>query len=419
MARFAKPAEGSWTQHYPELGTGLVSYEDSISPEFYELERDAVFRRAWLNVGRVEQLPRTGSYFTKELAVAKTSVVVVRDKEGHVRAFHNMCRHRGNKLVWTDFPQEETSGSCRQFVCKYHGWRYELDGACSFVQQEDEFFDLDKADYGLAPVHCEVWAGFIFVNLDPDLRYGSLREFLGPMVTALDGYPFDKMTERYVLRSEMPTNWKTFLDALQEQYHAPIVHGSARSENFDAPMMVTGFEAPHYQLDGPHRMTTTPGYQPWEMPADKLKPLESATRSGLFGPWDSPDLGPLVPGVNPGGCNPWGNSEFMIWPNFGIQIWERGWYNTYHLWPTSYDTHVFECAHYYVPATSARERVARHVSVATWKEFALQDDNLIGAVQQMLESRAITAFPLCDQEILCRHFHKVTADCVDAYRREH
>ena len=165
-------------------------------------------------------------------------------------------------------------------------------------------------------------------------------------------------------------------------------------------------------------MTTTPGYQPWEMPADKLKPLETATRSGLFGPWDPPDLGPLVPGVNPADCHPWGNSEFMIWPNFGIQIWERGWYNTYHLWPTSYDTHVFECAHYYVPATNARERLARRVSVATWKEFALQDDNLIGAVQQMLESRAITAFPLCDQEILCRHFHKVTVDCVDAYRRE-
>ena len=145
MARFAKPAEGSWTQHYPELGTGLVSYEDSISPEFFELEREAIFKRVWLNVGRVEQLPRSGSYFTKELAVAKTSVVVVRDQDGEVRAFHNICRHRGNKLVWTDFPQQETSGTARQFTCKYHGWRYGLDGACTFVQQEGEFFDLDKA----------------------------------------------------------------------------------------------------------------------------------------------------------------------------------------------------------------------------------------------------------------------------------
>src|SRR6516164_8332398 len=104
MARWPKPAEGSWTEHYPELGTGPISYEDSVSPEFYELERDAVFKRTWLNIGRVEQLPRTGSYFTKELAVANTSIIVVRDREGTVRAFHNICRHCGNKLVWNDYP---------------------------------------------------------------------------------------------------------------------------------------------------------------------------------------------------------------------------------------------------------------------------------------------------------------------------
>ena len=70
MARYPKPAEGSWTRHYPQLGTEPVSYEDSISPECYELEREAIFKRAWLKVGRVEQIPRTGSYFTKEIAAA-------------------------------------------------------------------------------------------------------------------------------------------------------------------------------------------------------------------------------------------------------------------------------------------------------------------------------------------------------------
>ena len=70
MARYEKPAEGSWTEHYPQLGTEPVSYEDSISPEFYEQERVAIFERAWLHVGRVEQIPRTGSYFTKEIVAA-------------------------------------------------------------------------------------------------------------------------------------------------------------------------------------------------------------------------------------------------------------------------------------------------------------------------------------------------------------
>ena len=128
MARFPKPAEGSWTQHYPELGTGPVSYHDSISPEIYELERNAIFKRAWLNVGRVEQLPRKGSYFTKEMKAANTSIILVRNKSGDINAFHNVCRHRGNKLVWDDIPAQETKGTCRQFTCKYHAWRFDLDG---------------------------------------------------------------------------------------------------------------------------------------------------------------------------------------------------------------------------------------------------------------------------------------------------
>src|SRR5580765_6592131 len=112
MAHFLKPAEGSWTEHYPELGTAQVSYDDSISPEQYERERDAIFRRTWLNVGRVERLPRRGSYFTRELSAARTSVIIVRAGDGDdgIRAYHNMCRHRGNKLVWNDYPGEETGG---------------------------------------------------------------------------------------------------------------------------------------------------------------------------------------------------------------------------------------------------------------------------------------------------------------------
>ncbi len=146
MRKWAKPAEGSWTEHYPELGTGPVSFRDSTSPEFYELEREAVFKRAWLNVGRVEEVPRMGSYFTKEIDAARTSVIVVKGRDEQIRAFYNICRHRGNKLVWNDFPNQEVKGTCRQFTCKYHAWRYDLDGALKFVQQPGEFFDLDNAD---------------------------------------------------------------------------------------------------------------------------------------------------------------------------------------------------------------------------------------------------------------------------------
>ena len=416
MPRFPKPPEGSWTQHYPDLGTGPVSYEDSVSSAFYELEREAIFKRAWLNVGRVEQLPRVGSYFTKELQVANTSIVVVSDADGTVRAFHNICRHRGNKLVWNDFPREETSGVCRQFTCKYHGWRYGLDGALTFVQQEGEFFDLDKDDFGLVPVHCDVWAGFVFVNLAAEPEQ-SLREFLGPMVTALEGYPFEAMTSHFAYRAPVGANWKLYMDAFQEFYHAPILHAKQSPDAYSAAAAQAGFEAPHYQLDGPHRLVSTSGIRFWEMADDMIKPMERTTRGGLFGPWDEADLGPMPPGLNPSGCDPWGLDSFQLFPNFVILIWSQGWYLTYHYWPTSQNTHLFEGNVYFLPATTARERIGQEMSAVTFKEFALQDANTLEATQMMQESRVVDRFPLNDQEVLCRHLHKVVGDWVDDYQK--
>src|SRR5262249_26388622 len=280
-------------------------------------------------------VPRPGSYFTKELQVAAASISVLRDLEGRIRAFHNICRHRANKLVWRDLPQDETSGACRQLTCKYHGWRYDLGGRCTFVQQEGEFFDLDKTDYGLLPVHCGVWAGFIFVNL-ADRPLQSLEEFLGPMITALGGYPFDRLTERYQFRADIGCNWKVFADAFQEYYHVPILHSQEATPATRALIQKMGFEAPHYQLDGPHRMLSTSGVPRRVWPRAYQYPIEIATRSGLFGPWNEPDLGDSLPGVNPGAIDKWNMSNFQIFPNTEILIWETGWYMHYRYWPTSH-----------------------------------------------------------------------------------
>ena len=413
MPRFPKPREGSWTQHYG-LDTEPVSYEGAISPEYYEAEREAVFKRSWLHVGRVDQLPRNGSYFTKELEVADTSIVVVRDLEGQIRAFHNICRHRGNKLVWTDFPREETSGNCRQFVCKYHGWKYDLDGSCSFVQQEGEFFDLDKGDFGLVPVHCDVWEGWIFVHL-ADEPSQSLRDFLGPMVTALEGYPIHLMTERRVYRVDVKANWKLFVDAAQEFYHAPVLHARQTPPAFAIPAQEAGFEAPYYAIDGLHGVVSTGGIRAWELPDDKRKRMEVVTRSGLFGAWDMPDIGPLPPGVNPGGCDPWGMDSYQIFPNFLIGIWGQNWLMSYTYWPKSHNSHRFEATLHFVPAKTAREHLAHEMAGVSFKEYLLQDCNTLEATQSMLESGVVEHFPLGDQEILCRRLIRQTDRWVEDY----
>lgn len=364
----------------------------------------------------MEQLPKTGSYFTKELHVADTSLILVRGKDKRIRAFHNLCRHRGNKLVWNDYPGEEVKGTCRQFTCKYHAWRYDLEGNLTFVQQEKEFFDLDKADFGLKSVRCEVWEGFIFVNLDPDAA--PLAEYLGDLAKGLEGYPFHEMTEVFTYKAEVGSNWKLFIDAFAEFYHAPVLHQKQATKEEAEKLLGHGFEALHYDIRSPHSMISSWGGMAPPKDPNMVKPIERVLRSGLFGPWDRPGiegLDPLPPGVNPAQHKAWGVDSFHFFPNFMLLIWAPGWYLTYHYWPTAVDRHIFEANLYFVPARTARQRLAHELAAVTFKEYALQDANTLEATQTMLKSRAVTEFPLNDQEILLRHLHKVAGD----YVKEH
>ncbi|MFE1983225.1 aromatic ring-hydroxylating oxygenase subunit alpha [Streptomyces mirabilis] len=415
MPHFSKPEAGSWTEQYPELGTSPVNYEDSIDPAYYEAEREAIFKRTWLNVGRVEQVPKPGHYFTKELAAAGTSLIIVRGRDQQIRAFHNVCRHRGNKLVWNDFPGEEVKGTCRQFTCKYHAWRYDLTGKLTFVQQEGEFFDLDKDDYGLKEVACDIWEGFVFVNLDPRQ---SLREYLGDMAKGLEGYPFHEMTDVFTYKAEIGSNWKLFIDAFAEFYHAPVLHQKQATKEEAEKLLGYGFEALHYELHSPHSMISSWGGMAPPKDPSMVKPIERELRSGLFGPWDRPDiagLDPLPAGVNPARHRSWGTDSFVLFPNFMLLLWAPGWYLTYHYWPTAVDKHLFEANLYFVPAKTARDRLAQELTAVTFKEYALQDANTLEATQTMLKGRYVTDFPLNDQEVLLRHLHKVVRD----YVKEH
>ncbi|MEV5357332.1 aromatic ring-hydroxylating dioxygenase subunit alpha [Streptomyces sp. NPDC052693] len=419
MAHFKKPEEGTWTEHL-KVGTEPVSYADSTSPEHYELEREAIFKRTWLNVGRVEQLPRKGSYFTKELDAARTSVIVVRGTDGEVRAFHNVCRHRGNKLVWNDFPRQETSGVCRQFTCKYHAWRYDLDGKLAFVQQEGEFFDLDKSDYGLMQVQAEVWEGFVFVNLDTE-NTTPLREYMGELGKGIEGYPFHKLTQVHKFRAEIGSNWKLFIDAFAEFYHAPILHSGQYMPDQARRIQKYGYEGLHYDIDGPHSMVSSWGGIAPPHDREMVKPIEAALRSGLFGPWDAPDIGmttdELPPAVNPTRDPRWGMDSFVFFPNFMLLIWRPNWVLTYHYWPTSYNTHIFEGTCYFVPPKNAFERLQQELAAVSFKEYGLQDGNTLEATQTMLESGTVDRFPLNDQEVLLRHLHRTAEERVRDHQR--
>ncbi|HEY6530872.1 MAG TPA: aromatic ring-hydroxylating dioxygenase subunit alpha [Acidimicrobiales bacterium] len=413
-----------WTHRYPELGTAPVSYDDSVSEEFFEAEREAVFLRSWLKVGRVEQLPRVGSFFTRELT-GLASIVVARSAEG-VHAFHNVCAHRGNKVVWTEHPAEESSGSCREFSCKYHGWRYGLDGRCSHVTREEEFFDLDKSALAMPPVRCDVFAGFVFVNFADDPV--PLREALGERIGELEAYPFGEMTQHWGFRTRIKGNWKISVDALLEWYHPAYVHGRFIDPDVSkAEKMVPPVDYYFYDIFPPgHMLTSSPG-------APRLKPREPGElgpgrrdqdwvyrlfRAGLFGPDDTPEFSGNPDFLNRGEIPFFATDSFWLLPNLSVQLWERGYYITYQYWPESVDTHTYEVDMYFPEPRTAAERLAQELVVCSTIEFAMQDSNTVEATTSAVATRAQRVFHLSDLEVLIRGFHHLIGEQVEAYRGE-
>src|SRR5262249_43385830 len=272
---------------------------------------------------------------------------------------------------------------------------------------------------GLVPVHCDVWEGFVFVHLgeprQPPPR--TLREFLGPMLQSVEGYPFHLHTEHYGYRVEVGSNWKLFFDAFQEYYHAPVLHAN-QTPAISAEMQAAGFAGAYYEIDGPHRLGATGGQRVTRgMSPDLLKPTERLTRSGLSGRWDGPDFSDTAPGLNRGEFEKWTVSAFHVFPNTTILFRGAGWYLTYSYWPTAFNRHVFEGNLYFTPSRNARERVAHEMTRATHKEYALQDCNTLEATQMALEGGGPCEFPLNARGGRCRPPPRVGGGGGADYRR--
>ena len=417
IQHFPKPPEGTWTKNMG-LDFEPVSMDDCFDPEFYELEKEAVFRRSWLYMGRATALPRKGSYFTRELEFLGYSVIVVRGLDDRIRAFHNVCSHRGNQLVWDEVPGRETRGSCRQFMCKYHGWRYGLDGEIEYVHNAPEYEGLTVEGLKLPEIHCEVWADFVFVNFEETPRQ-SLREFIGPELVKLEDYPFHKLTEWHRLEAEVDSNWKLFMDAFAEFYHVPYVHsrlnnpqGKGAASGDQPPFMI-----PFFKAYGKHRMLSSGGQYANKRGRGTL-PAQSIFKGSLYGPAIAPDIGPRGELSNPGRLEGWGMDTWQLYPNFVVLTWSQNYIITYQYWPLSPDSHRFLMDYYFVPPKTASERLTHEMVMAVAKDFALQDANVLEATQRRIRSGARKEFHYSDQEALLRHLHHVVQADVEAYKRE-
>jgi phenylpropionate dioxygenase-like ring-hydroxylating dioxygenase large terminal subunit len=183
-------------------------------PDFYALELERVFLRTWIPAGHTSELPVPGAY--KLFEELGRSVIISRGADGEVRAFKNACRHRASAIL------TEKSGIARRFICPYHAWGYSTDGTLKSVPEAQNFACLDKRDFSLHPVRCAVWRGFIYLNFGDDEQ--SLADFMAPLAEQVKDFPFEDMSVKGLITTDLDCNWKIAYDNFLESYHINTVH---------------------------------------------------------------------------------------------------------------------------------------------------------------------------------------------------
>jgi Rieske 2Fe-2S family protein len=194
----------------------------ALDPRFYldesilRRELGTIFSRTWQYAGHVGDLPEPGSYVTA--TAGDQPVLVLRGDDGEIRAFRNVCRHRGSQLL-------TGAGRCKKAIrCRYHGWTYNAtDGRLLGVPEHRGYAELDKSELGLMGARVESLAGLLFVNLDPGAR--SLAEITGPLASRLERYGLPDLVRFSDFgETSQPANWKLVAENYLEGYHVPIAH---------------------------------------------------------------------------------------------------------------------------------------------------------------------------------------------------
>ena len=193
-----------------------------LLPEIFARERERIFLKDWLCIGRVEDIPEGDALLRQ---VQGQSIIVLRNEAGQLRGFYNVCRHRGAQLCGTHVPSSDGRGALSGVVgsrirCPYHSWLYSLDGD---LVGTPYMADLDPAEFALYPVGVDSWGGFLFVNLTP-AEAPTLAEILGPIPDRVARYPLAALRVGHSIRYEVAANWKVIAENYNECYHCGPVH---------------------------------------------------------------------------------------------------------------------------------------------------------------------------------------------------
>lgn len=385
------------------LGRGPVPTEPYREPQYFELERERIFRRTWLCVGREEEVEKPGDFIVREIEVVNASVIIVRETGGELRAFYNVCSHRSNKVVW------EVKGHVTQFMCRYHNWSYALDGSLRGVPNGAMFFDLDKKKCGLSNIHVSSWAGFIFVHVG-EAPEQPLLKYLGGIAVKLGDYPFSRFRSVARTTGELKANWKVAIDAFQEGYHVGALHRRTIGPQFTSRHAPAG-RLLSAELFGPHRSASIWGNREFTPRPSELLAFTLGARIGAESIAGLDEV-QIPASLNPSGDPNWAVEMNVIFPNVMVFVSRQG-YILHRFWPTSVRTTRWEVSLHFAPPQTASQLFSQQFSVCAVRDTFAEDAANLDRSQRGIDSGIKTEFQFQDEEVLLRHQYRV----VDAYVR--
>lgn len=355
------------------------------SPALLELEKEALFKSHWQIACHVSDLPDTGSYVSFDMCQERA--IILRDADGEVRAFHNICRHRGSRLV----AQEQ--GTCpKALVCPFHGWVYNLDGTLRGAARPESFPPLDKHEFGLKPIEMEIWHGFVFVRFKPGPQ-PAVTELMAPFEEEIAAFkPERHVPTDGLWTEETPVNWKSIRDVDNEGYHVALAHPALQdlygSTYADEPY-VDGIS----RSDG--KFTPTKGrrwavrnYKNLSKPQDFLP--ESLHKSWLY---------------------------YGIFPNNVIAVTPET-VLFYQEFPVSTGSSMLRSATYRHPDEDRQQRAARYLGARIDRETVEEDIQLTIWSNESMASDSFEGFYLSDLEYGVRSHHDHLRNVLPVYNEQ-
>ncbi|MBL1178680.1 aromatic ring-hydroxylating oxygenase subunit alpha [Pantanalinema sp. GBBB05] len=341
-------------------GGGLPNHY-YFSEEIFALERRSLWCQVWLCVGREADIPNPGDYLT--CMVGDQPMLVIRNNDGGLRSFHNVCPHRGARML-------KGQGHCNRIICPYHGWNFDREGQLRGLPRADCFPNLDQSTTHLLPGRVDTWGGFIFIH--PESTGESLSDYLAGFSAYLEQYEqaWEELQEVDRWSYEEPANWKFPIENYLECYHLPVVHAQSL-QCFDPRAIEYTPTGQHYQIA-----------VPWTAA-------------------DSVEAHPAFPG------QPKHRSyQGFIFPNLMVNT-AREMVSVFKLTPLTPETTQFEVLIYQTPIQMTAFPYKQETFRSEFDRVLQEDFAAVRSLQVGVHSKAYQVQLAADLEFGITHFHQV------------